>query len=97
MEMELLNLFRNLSGKPAQEKLIIVGVNPIIQEITENPLMFYDILRSCEKLNITLIYENETENFNQSLFYTKGISKNKMDFDKLQTYRSRLIGGKKGA
>ncbi len=96
MEMELLNLFRNLSGKPAQEKLIIVGVNPIIQEITENPLMFYDILRSCEKLNITLIYENETENFNQSLFYTKGISKNKMDFDKLQTYRSRLIGGKKG-
>lgn len=94
--MELLNLFKNTEGKPAQERLVIVGINPIIQKITENPLMFYDILRSCEKLNITLIYENETENFNQSLFYTKDISKNKMDFDKLQTYRSRLIGGKKG-
>ena len=94
--MELLNLFKNAEGKPAQKRLIIVGVNPIIQEITENPLMFYDVLRTCENLRITLIYENETENFNQSLFYTKGISKNKMDFDKLQTYRSRLIGGKKG-
>lgn len=94
--MELLNLFMNAEGKPAQKRLIIVGVNPIIQEITENPLTFYDILRTCENLKITLIYENETENFNQSLFYTKGISKNKMDFDKLQTYRSRLIGGKKG-
>lgn len=94
--MELLNLFKNLSGKPVQEKLVVIGVNPIIQDLTENPLMFYDLLRSCENLKITLIYENETENFNQSLFYTKGISKNKMDFDKLQTYRSRLIGGKKG-
>ena len=94
--MELLNLFKNAEEKPAQKRLIIVGVNPIIQEITENPLMFYDILRTCGNLSITLIYENETENFNQSLFYKKGISKNKMDFDKLQTYRSRLIGGKKG-
>ena len=94
--MELLDLLKNLEGKPAQNKIVIVGVNPIIQKITENPLIFYDILRSCEKLDLTLIYENETENFNQSLFYIKNISKNKMDFDKLQTYRSRLIGGKKG-
>ena len=54
--MELLNLFKNAEGKPAQKRLIIVGVNPIIQEITENPLMFYDVLRTCENLRITLIY-----------------------------------------
>lgn len=94
--MELIEMFKNSMGKPAQEKLILVGVNPVIQEITENPLVFYDILRTCERLKMTLIYESETENFNQSLFYTKGVSRNKMDFDKLQTYRSRLIGGKKG-
>lgn len=94
--MELLEMFKNSAGKPAQDRIVVVGVNPIIQEITENPLLFSDILRTCENLRITLIYENETENFNQSLFYKKGISKNRMDFDKLQTYRSRLIGGKKG-
>lgn len=94
--MELLDLLKNIENKPVQDRLIVVGINPIIQEITNNPQMFYDILRTCENLNITLIYENETENFNQSLFYIKGVSKSKMDFDKLQTYRSRLIGGKKG-
>lgn len=94
--MELLEMFKNSAGKPAQERIVVVGVNPIIQEITENPLLFSDVLQTCENLKITIIYENETENFNQSLFYKKGISKNRMDFDKLQTYRSRLIGGKKG-
>lgn len=94
--MNLLDLFKNSDGRPAQKNLTIIGVNPIILEITSNPQMFYDILRCCEHLKITLIYENETENFNQSLFYAKEISKNKLDFDKLQTYRSRLIGGKKG-
>ena len=94
--MELKELFYNSQSKPAQNDLIIIGVNPIIQQITSNPQMFYDILNCCKNLNITLIYENETENFNQSLFYASGISKNKLDFDKLQTYRSRLIGGKKG-
>lgn len=94
--MEFRKLFNNKNGKLAQENLIIIGVNPIIHKMTSNPQMFYDVLNCCKNLNITIIYESETENFNQSLFYANGLSKNKLDFDKLQTYRSRLIGGKKG-
>lgn len=93
---QLLELFSNTAGNIPTERLIIVGVNPIIQDITNNPEMFCDMLRTNGKLKITLIYESVTENFNQSLFYDKGISRSKMDFDKLETYRNRLIGGKKG-
>lgn len=40
--MELLNLFKRSDGKPAQDRLIIVGgVNPILKEITETPLYLF--------------------------------------------------------
>lgn len=104
--MELKDLFLNSNGKLAEEELVIVGVNPIVQELTSNPQQIFDMLNTPEaddshdisdkKLKITIIYESESENFNQSLFYDKKVTKEKLDYDKLQTYRSRLIGGKKG-
>ena len=94
---KLQNIFSiNSNGDVPQKRLIIVGINPIIKEITCNPQMFYDMLRVNKQLKITIFYESETENFSQSLFYDKGISNSKMDFDKLQTYHNRLIGCKKG-
>ena len=94
---KLQNIFSiNSNGDVPQKRLIIVGINPIIKEITCNPQMFYDMLRVNKQLKITIFYESETENFSQSLFYDKGISNSKMDFDKLQTYHNRLIGSKKG-
>ncbi len=90
------DLFKNKEGIPAKERIIIVGLNPIIQELTDEPEFISDLLRVNDELKITFIYESETENFNQSLFYQKGVTKRKLDFDKLQTYRNRLLGGKKG-
>lgn len=97
MDKNLINLLSvNENGDVPSKRLIIIGVNPIIQLVTRNPQIFYDMLKVNEELTITFFYESETENFSQSLFYEKGISKSKMDFDKLQTYRNRLIGDKNG-
>lgn len=97
LNYKLQSLFSiNKDGDIPKKRLVIVGVNPIIQELTRNPQLVYDMLRVNKELVITILYESESENFLQSLFYEKGISKSKMDFDKLETFRNRLIGGKKG-
>ena len=90
--MKLIDILKNKKGEPLQDRLIIIGVNPIIVEITENPQLLVDLMVVNEALEIKIIYENETENFNQSLFYEKGVSKKRIEFDKLQTFRNRLIG-----
>lgn len=87
--------FNNSDGNKIQNHLTIIGVNPIVQEITNNPQLLFDLLNTT-KVKITMIYENETENFNQSLFRVNGSKDRFLDFDRLETYRSRLLGGKKG-
>jgi len=94
--MNLSDFFKNSAGQPPEKNLVIVGVNPIIVEMTANPELFYDMLMCSPHLKITIIYESDSENFNQSLFYDRERSKNKIEFDKLQAYRSRLIGGNRG-
>ena len=91
----LTDFFKNEKGYNIQNHLIVVGVNPIVQEITTNPQLFFDLLNTTP-VKITLIYESETENFNQSLFHVNGSTEKSLDFDRLETYRSRLLGGKKG-
>lgn len=90
--MNLIEVLKNSKNEPPKKQLVILGVNPIIDELTRNPEWIYSMLKVEENLKITIIYENETENFNQSLFYEKGVSKHRIEFDKLQTYRNRLIG-----
>ncbi len=87
-------LFYNSKNIPAIEKIIIVGVNPLIEflEDDEAKQFFADLLRCNDKLRIYFLYESETENFNQSLFYDKKLSKNKIDFVRLSQFRERLIG-----
>lgn len=87
--------FNNSEDVKIQNHLIIIGVNPIVQEITNNPQLLFDLLNTTT-VKITMIYESETENFNQSLFHVNGSRDRSLDFDRLETYRSRLLGGKKG-
>lgn len=94
--MNLSEFLKNSSGVPPISNLVIVGVNPIIEELTSNPQVFSDILACNEDVKITVIHEGDTENFNQSLFYDREKSRNKMEYDKLQTYKKRLLGGSKG-
>lgn len=91
----LTTFFDNAEGNKIQNHLTIIGVNPIVQEITNNPRLLFDLLNTTD-VKITMIYENETENFNQSLFHGNNSNDRSLDFDRLETYRSRLIGGKKG-
>ena len=92
---DLTMFFNNSNGYKIQEHLTIIGVNPIVQEITNNPQLLFDLLNTTN-VKITMIYESETENFNQSLFRVKDLKDRTLDFDRLETYRSRLLGGKKG-
>lgn len=92
---DLTMFFNNSNGYKIQEHLTIIGVNPIVQEITNNPQLLFDLLNTTS-VKITMIYESETENFNQSLFRVKDSKDRTLDFDRLETYRSRLLGGKKG-
>jgi hypothetical protein len=97
--MILSDFLKNSADNPPKKNLVVIGVNPIIEELTSNPELFYDLLVCSEndappQLKITIIYESDDENFNQSLFYDKERSKNKVEFDKLQTLKKRLIGGK---
>lgn len=93
--MTYFDLIKNSKKGLPKETLIIVGVNPIINDLIRAPQVIANLLRVEPNLKITIIYENETENFNQSLFYDKMLSREKTEFDRLQTYRNRLIGGKK--
>lgn len=92
---DLTMFFNNSNGYKIQEHLTIIGVNPIVQEITNNPQLLFDLLNTTN-VKIAMIYESETENFNQSLFRVKDLKDRTLDFDRLETYRSRLLGGKKG-
>ncbi len=92
---DLTIFFNNSDGSKIQEHLTIIGVNPIVQEITNNPQLLFDLLNTT-RVKITMIYESETENFNQSLFRVNESKDRSLDFDRLETYRSRLLGGKKG-
>ena len=92
---DLTIFFNNSEGVKIQNNLIVIGVNPIVKEITNNPQLLFDLLNTTS-VKITMIYESETENFNQSLFHINGSKNRTLDFDRLETYRSRLLGGKKG-
>ena len=93
--MNYKELFYNCSGSPATSQLTIIGINPLIDYLVKNPEFLADLLRVNQQLKITIIYESITENFNQSLFYDKELSREKIEFDKLQRYRTHLIGGEK--
>jgi len=90
--MLLKEFLKNNVGEPPKKDLVIVGVNPIVEEMTVNSELFYDMLVCSPRLKITIIYESDSENFNQSLFYDKERSKNKIEIDKLHAYRIRLVG-----
>ena len=90
--MKYIDLFRNSKGEPANKELIIVGLNPIVAELSVSPRGIVDMLKVNPELKITILYENMTEHFNQSLFYDKSLSKNRIDFEILKTLRNRIVG-----
>lgn len=94
--MTLQDIVKEANPSYPPKSVTIVGVNPIIEELTSNYQLFSDLLRVNKDAEIIIIYESETENFNQSLFYDKELSQERIEFDRLQTYRTRLIGSKRG-
>ena len=46
-----------------KKELIFLGVNPIIEEMSEFARNCYDMLITEENLQITIIHERDTENY----------------------------------
>lgn len=93
--MEYRDLFKNSKGEPAKNELIIVGVNPLLNFLVRNPQCIADMLKVNPNLVITIIYEDDTENFKQSLCFDERYSKNKIDLEKLNGDRKRLFGNER--
>ena len=95
--MKFEDLFRTADGQYAKKEITILGVNPIINDLIDNAQLFNDIMRCNPNVTIDIIYESSTENFNQSLFYDKILSREKNEFSTLESDKiNRLIGGDKG-
>ena len=90
--MQFKDLLVNKKGKLAEERIVILGINPIVDELLSNAQLFSDLLRCNSKLNIIIIYENDTENFNQFLYNDKTMRLGRIDADKLQRAHGNLLG-----
>ena len=86
-------MFKSKKGKLAEERIVIIGINPIIDELLGNAQLFSDLMRCNSNLNVTIIYEDDTENFNQFLFNDKALRKGRIEPEKLQSARRNLLGG----
>jgi hypothetical protein len=73
----------------ANDKIIIVGLNPLAVELDDNAGILFDVLNLNQNLSIHIFYESDSENFNQSL----SLSSNKeVSSTKLNLCRDRIIG-----
>lgn len=87
------DLLLNKKGKLAEKQIVIIGINPLIDDLLRNAQLFSDLLRCNSNLNITIIYEDDTENFNQFLYNDKALRQGRIEPEKLQSARRNLLGG----
>ena len=87
-------LFYNSKGEPAKKEITVIGMNPLIEFFLQNTRFLADLLKVNTELKIKLIYENDTENFNQALVYSKEYSKSRTDVNKLIRNKKNLLGSK---
>lgn len=76
----------------AKNEIIILGTNTLIPELEESGEFFADKLTLEEELKISIFYESDTENFNQSLVIDTKQSINRTSFTLLNMHKNRIVG-----
>lgn len=79
--------------KQAEKRVVILGVNPIVDTLLRSAEDFAHALNLNNKLKIDIFYESSTENFHQSTSYSLGDKKTR--FSKLEQLRKRVSGQSK--
>lgn len=87
--------FRELFSD-AKESITIIGTNPLIPHLEKSASFFADLLTLNDRLKLTVLYESDSENFNQSLCIDTDFSKNRTSYASLSVHRDRISGARKG-
>jgi len=80
----------------AESVIVILGTNPLVPHLEKYADFLADLLTLNEKLCLTILYESDSENFNQSLCVDTDYSNNRMSFSSLCVHRDRISGIGKG-
>lgn len=80
----------------AKDSITIIGTNPLIPHLEQSASFFVDLLTLNDRLKLTVLYESDSENFNQSLCIDTDFSTNKASYASLSVHRDRISGVRKG-
>jgi len=80
----------------AKNLVTIIGTNPLIPHLEQSATFFADLLTLNDHLKLTVLYESDSENFNQSLCVDTDFSKNRVSYASLSVHRDRTSGARKG-
>jgi hypothetical protein len=78
--------------KKAEKEIAILGTNSLIPYLENSAKTLTDLLTLNEKLTISIYYESDNENFNQSLCLDTPNSKNRISYSSLNIHRDRIKG-----
>jgi len=78
--------------KDAEKTITIIGTNSLVPILENSGSYFADLLTVHKKLTITILFESDNENFNQSLCLNFKESKNRQSYEKLNSHRDRIKG-----
>lgn len=78
--------------KDAEKNITIIGTNSLIPLLENSGEFFSDLLKVHKDLKLTILFESDNENFNQSLCLNFKESKNRQSYEKLNSHRDRIKG-----
>lgn len=81
----------------AKDSITIIGTNPLIPHLEQSASFFTDLLTLNDRLKLTVLYESDSENFNQSLCCDTDFSENRTSYASLSVHRDRISGARKGS
>src|SRR6185436_10783516 len=78
--------------KQATNEIKILGTNTLIPHLENSSKFFFDLLTLNQNLNLSIYYESDNENFNQSLCLDTDNSPNRIAYSTLSLHRDRIKG-----
>lgn len=83
--------FENLINN-AEKQICILGTNSLIPHLENSANTLVNLLTLNPELKISIYYESDSENFNQSLCLDTNYSKNRISYSTLNIHRDRIKG-----
>jgi hypothetical protein len=81
----------------AKSNITIVGINALIPYLEKAAEWFSNFLTANPELTLTILYESDTENFNQSICMDTSFAPRRTTFSTLTVHRDRIAGTESNA